>query len=72
MKWYQNSPSTWILKAPSKDGGAVAAMIERKLYDHWTWEAAGQRGTKQSQYAAQRAARKALKAASLEQWEQRP
>ena len=64
-RWYQNSPSTWILKEPSRDGGAVLATIARQGDTPYTWRyqwiVGAAIGESQTYYAAQRAARKALR-----------
>ena len=59
-RWYQNSPSTWILKEPSRDGGAVKARIREINNGRHTWHVGSDHGVALSKYAAQRAARIAL------------
>lgn len=66
-RWWQNSPTSWILKLPSKDGGAVLATITYERYRGVFWEAAGQSGGgwDMTRDAAQRAARRALREAGV-------
>jgi len=62
-RWVQNSPTTLILKMPSRDGGAVLAHITK--YHHflfvWRLDSNDTGGHAQTRYAAMRRARKALR-----------
>jgi len=61
--WHHNSAHTWILRYP---GGAPLAMVEWDGAGAYDWWLTG--GTRQrvlSLYAAQRAARRALRKYSL-------
>ena len=60
-RWYRNSPTTWILKERTQDGGAVLATIRDALNgSHYLIEVGDEKIIARSYYAAQRAARKAL------------
>ena len=62
-RWFQNSPTTWLLKARACDGGAVLArIVEDQVVPHfYVWGALNfYGGYCSSRYAAQRAVRKAL------------
>jgi len=62
-RWVQSSPTTHILKAAARDGGAVLAKIETTHFRHHVWSLlpSGRSGVASSLYAAQRAVRKALR-----------
>jgi hypothetical protein len=61
-RWAQNSPATYILKMPSRAGGAVLATIETKHFFHHAWTLpSGRYGVASSLYAAQRMVRAALR-----------
>jgi hypothetical protein len=59
-KWYQNSPSTWVLKETSEDGCAVLARITQDG-EAWHWEIGHRGGFSETRYAAQRQVRAALR-----------
>lgn len=64
-RWFQNSPTTWLLKERASDGGAVLAAIVLSFgYDGgYGWRLGdsdlGEFTWAPSKYAAQRAVRKA-------------
>ena len=60
-RWYHTSPSTQVLKMPFRDGGRVLATIRAFGAYNVHWFAGDRMGIATSEYAAQRAARKALR-----------
>ncbi len=61
-RWHQTSPHAWELKALSKDGGAVLALVEWDEPHHrWHWIAGTAIGNENMRYQAQYAARRALR-----------
>lgn len=64
-RWVQNSPNTLILKACAKDGSAVLARIQENAFYNlpttYTYSTDHTSGLCRSRYAAQRAARKAVR-----------
>lgn len=59
-RWAQNGPRSWALKCAVKDGGAVLASIEERGAGY-VCEVGGVMWAMGRFYAAQRAARKALR-----------
>ena len=59
-RWAQNGPRSWALKYAVKDGGAVLASIEERGAGY-VCEVGGVMWAQRTRYAAQRAARKALR-----------
>lgn len=59
-RWYQNSDTTWLLKAPSRDGGAVKARIRAINNGRYTWHVGSDHGVALSKRGAQLAARRAV------------
>lgn len=65
-KWHQNSDTTWILKMPHNAGGAVLASIRERrdgpYIRDYVWNVGDDTGGRcDTFYAAQRAARRALR-----------
>lgn len=66
-RWYQNSPSSWILKEPVKHGGAVLAVIgDRESGEYYRWQLGSNVDVDPvhvtlTRYEAHRAVRRALR-----------
>ncbi len=61
-RWHQNSSTSWVLKAPVKDGGAVLALVEwNEQHRCWQWIVGTAIGNENMRYQAQYAVRKALR-----------
>lgn len=60
-RWHRASPTTQVLRETAKNGGAVLAAIKTVSHTCYHWSAAGRVGCARSEYAAQRAARKAMR-----------
>jgi len=59
-RWYQNSPTTWLLKERAQDGGAVLATIEQFNHFRWHWSDGATFGFAETRRTAMRRARAAL------------